>query len=315
MSGSAKMKSTMASRVRGTILILFLNWGVSLISCRQAEQSQAPRRIDFAEVVAQKQQEFLNKPIANDREGIYQIRSQFQDQLLEEFNQCPGCFAKKYTGAQRTYLFDAVTDCPTTLRVGTRFDGGKWICDPQSLSGSSIVYSFGVGDNITFDTDMAGMFGCDVYMFDPSPSVVANFSSFKSGQSCGKGHISYQPLGLGPVSSAEGRQWDLVIEGKRCDVQSLANIAGSLHHTHVDVLKIDIEGGEFAAVQQMLTSQTLLTLQVKQLLVEFHLWDDPSFMDFVRIVGALKMQGFLLFRKEFNPYAADKCAEFSFLRR
>jgi hypothetical protein len=309
------MTTTIESRVQRTILILLLAWDVSLVSCRKAEEAPAPRRIDFADVVAQKHQEFLNSPMANDRDAICQKRSQFQDQLLEEFNQCPDCFVKKYTGAQRTYLFDAVTDCPTTMRVGTRFDGGKWICDPQSLSESSIVYSFGVGDNISFDMDMAGMFGCDVHMFDPSPTVVANFSRFKSGQSCGKGHISYQPLGLGPVSRAEGRQWDLIIEGKRCEVRSLADIARSLHHTHVDILKIDIEGGEFASLQQMLSSQTLLSLQVKQLLVEFHLWDDPSFTNFVRIVGALKKQGFLLFRKEFNPYAADKCAEFSFLRR
>jgi len=315
MSGGAAMTTIMASRARGTILILLLSWGVSLVSCRKAEQAPAPRRVNFADIVAQKDREFLNIPMNLDRDSIYQERSRCQDRLLEEFDQCPDCFAGKYTGAQRTYLFDAVTDCPTTMRVGTRFDGGKWICDPQSLSASSIVYSFGVGDNISFDTDMAGMFGCDVYMFDPSPSVVANFNHFKSGKACGKGHISYQPLGLGPVSGAEGRQWDLVIEGKRCEVRSLADIARSLRHTHVDILKIDIEGGEFAALQQMLTSQILLSLQVKQLLVEFHLWDDAAFMDFVRIVGALKKQQFLLFRKEFNPYAADKCAEFSFLRR
>lgn len=235
--------------------------------------------------------------------------------MLEEFEKCPQCFVQKYSGAQRTYLFDAIIDCETTMRVGTLFDGGKWICDPQSLSGSSVVYSFGIGDNISFDMDMAGMFGCSVYMFDPSPSVVANFNRFQSGQSCGKGNISFLPLGLGPVSRDESRQWDLVIEGKRCEVRSLAEIAKSLNHTHVDILKMDIEGGEMAALQQMLASGILPSLQVRQLLVEFHLWDDASFIDFVRIIGALKRQGFLLFRKEFNPYAADRCAEFSFVRR
>ncbi len=307
------MTSTKASRVRTTILVLILGWAAGQVSCRKPEQA-APRRINFADVVAQKHREYLKSPINLDRDSIYLERSRSQDQLLEEFSQCPDCFARKYTGAQRTYLFDAVTDCQTTMRFGTRFDGGKWICDPQSIPASSVVYSFGVGDNISFDMDMAGMFGCDVYMFDPSPSVVDSFSHFPTGQACGKGHVSYQPIGLGPVSDAAGHQWDLIIEGKRCETRSLADIARSLHHTHVEILKIDIEGGEFASLQEMLTSQVLLALQVKQLVVEFHLWDDAAFMDFVRTVGALKKQGFLPFRKEFNPYAADKCAEYSFLR-
>ncbi len=309
------MALSVAARIMPAVQILLLAWAVNLASCKKAEKTPEPRQIDFAEVVAQKRQECLDSPLIQDKDAVYQKRSRAQDQLLEEFNQCPDCFLRKYTGAQRTYLFDAVVDCATTMRVGTRFDGGKWICDPQSLSKATVVYSFGVGDNISFDMDMAGMFGCDVHMFDPSPSVAANFDHFKSGESLGKGHLSYHPLGLGPVSTVAGRQWDLVIEGKRCEARSLADIAGALNHTHVDILKIDIEGGEFASLQQMLAARTLDSLQVKQLLVEFHLWDDSCFADFVRLVGTLKRQGFLIFRKEFNPYAADKCAEFSFLRR
>lgn len=309
------MTVSFSARVRGAVPILLLAWGITLASCRKAEQAPEPRRIDFAEIVAQRNHEFLDSPVIHDKDAVYRKRSLAQDQLLEEFDRCPECFVKKYVGAQRTYLFDAVTDCATTMRVGTRFDGGKWICDPQSLPESSVVYSFGIGDNISFDMDMAGLFGCDVHMFDPSPTVVAGFDRFRSGQSCGKGHLSYHPLGLGPVSTAAGRQWDLVIEGKRCEVRSLAEIAKSLNHTHVDVLKIDIEGGEFASLQQMLAARTLVSLQVEQLLVEFHLWDDTSFLDFVRTVGGLKKEGYLIFRKEFNPYAADKCAEFSFAKR
>jgi hypothetical protein len=309
------MKRVIDSKACGILLICFSFFSAGTISCGKTGGALAQRRIDFAEVIAQNHKAFLDSTPPATRNAIYEKRSRLQDQLLEEFDKCPRCFVTKYSGAQRTYLFDAITDCETTMRVGTLFDGGKWICDPQSLSDSSVVYSFGIGDNISFDMDMAGMFGCSVYMFDPSPSVVANFSRFQSGQSCGRGHISFLPLGLGPVSREEGRQWNLVIEGKRCEVRSLGEIATALHHTHVDILKMDIEGGEMAALQQVLASRILPSLRVRQLLVEFHLWDDASFVDFVRIVGALKKQGFLLFRKEFNPYAADQCAEFSFVRR
>lgn len=300
--------------VRGLALVLLTACSAGVVS-RKRETESAKLLINFSELIQQKNKEFLDNPVPPAKMGISDRRSQIQDQTLQEFDQCPQCFVNKIVGAQRTYLFDAITDCDATVRVGTLFDGGKWVCDPQYLPKRPIAYSFGVGDNISFDMDMAGVFGCDVYLFDPSPSVVTGFSNFKSGQPCGRGHIYFQPTGLGPVSSKGQDQWKLVIEGKTCPVKSLADIARSLSHNHVDILKIDIEGGEFAALLQMLSAQTLLSLQVKQLLVEFHLWDDESFANFVRIIGSLKKQGFLLFRKEFNPYAADKCAEYAFVKR
>ncbi len=309
------MMGTACRTRRIVVFMTFLACCASWVSCKKGTQPPAPVRVDFSDAVKRKNLEYLNSPTPSDRDSIYRARARLQKQLLEEFERCPDCFVRKYTGAQRTYLFDAITDCETTIRVGTRFDGGKWIADPQTLSGSSVVYSFGVGDNISFDMDMAGLFGCDVYMFDPSPSVVSGFRGFLPAQACGKGHLTYRPIGLGPVSKEASRQWDLIIEGKQCEARSLADIARSLHHTHVDVLKIDIEGGEFAALQQMIETRELLNLQVKQLLVEFHLWDDQRFAEFVRLLGSLYQQGFLIFRKEFNPYAADRCAEFSIVRR
>jgi FkbM family methyltransferase len=308
----------MARRNEPAILILM--WIVlaagagSTSSCGWGNAQTARRDIDFAQVIRQNQNAYAGLAKPATKQAIADFRSGQQDQLLQEFERCPQCFVRKFGGAQRTYLFDAITDCEGTMRVGTPFDGGKWICNSPVLPDSAVVYSFGIGDNISFDTDMAGLLGCRVYMFDPSPSVVSRFKSFRSGQACGKGTMYYQATGLGPVSALPGREWNLLIEGKPCKVESLANLARSLRHDRVDVIKIDIEGGEMAALQQILASRTLDALRVRQLLVEFHLWDDRSFEDFVRIVGALKKTGFLIFRKEFNPYAADKCAEFSFIR-
>jgi hypothetical protein len=308
----------MARRNEPAILILM--WLAPLIvagsmsSCGWSNAQTVQREIDFAQVIGQNQKAYAGVAKPATKQSIADFRSRQQDQLLQEFDRCPPCFIRKFTGAQRTYLFDAITDCEGTMRVGAPFDGGKWIRNSPVVPDSAVVYSFGIGDNISFDMDMAGLLGCRVYMFDPSPSVVSRFKTFRPGQACGRGVMFYQATGLGPVSAMPGREWDLIIEGKPCKVESLANLARSLRHNRVDVIKIDIEGGEMAALQQILASQTLDSLRVKQLLVEFHLWDDKSFEDFVRIVGALKKQGFLIFRKEFNPYAADKCAEFSFVR-
>jgi hypothetical protein len=271
--------------------------------------------VDFNKIVQQKDAEYKTNPLVNSKTGLFDRRIRIQNQILEEFNRCPDCIAQKIAGAQRTYLFDAVTDCETSIRVGSPFDGGKWICSPQSLPLHPIVYSFGIGEDITFDSDMAGLFGCDVFMFDPSPSVVRNFEHFNSGQPCGQGRLYFETLGLGPVSNKDADPYRLIIEGKTCPVRNLADIARAHGHTRIDVLKIDIEGGEFASLKQILATNSLGALQVNQLLVEFHLIDDQCFKDFILIIGLLQKQGYLLFRKEFNPYVADKCAEFAFVKK
>jgi hypothetical protein len=37
-------------------------------------------------------------------------------------------------------------------------------------------------------------------------------------------------------------------------------------------------------------------------------------MRFVRFVGDMKQHGYEIFRKEFNPYSGQRCAEFAFLK-
>lgn len=277
------------------------------------EQAAGPE-VDFDKIIRQKEVEYPAVPPDRTGASLNEQRARMQDRILEEFSRCPDCYVKKITGARRTYLFDAVVDCETAIRIGSPYDGGKWICSPQHLPPRPVVYSFGIGDDISFDAEMAGRFACDVFMFDPSPSVVRGFEHFESGRRCGPGRLFFKPVGLGPVSTSEADPWQLVIEGKKCPVQSLAAIAQSHNHSRIDILKIDIEGGEFAALKQMLASHTLESLGVRQLLVEFHLTDNERFADFIRIIGGLKTEGFLLFRKEFNPYAADKCAEFAFVK-
>jgi hypothetical protein len=219
---------------------------------------------------------------------------------------------QKYINYDRIYLFDAVIDAGNMVRVGTFGDGGKWVSDPQALNPGAVVYSFGLGEEISFDTEMAGLYGCEVHGFDPAPSVQKAFSSCPPKQPVGKGTFWYHALGLGPTSLESEKADDLVLEGCKCRVKRFIEIAAELGHAHVDILKIDIEGGEMAAMTEILSSGTLAKLSVKQLLVEFHLWDDDHFSAFANIIDQLRRQGYQIFRKEFNPWNA-RCAEFAFL--
>ncbi len=270
--------------------------------------------VPFSQYIASRHAEFaaaapLRSPLA-----IGKMRLEEQDRLLAQFTECPECLSH-VKGSHRGFMFDAVADCPCAARVGINDDGGKWVCNPHELPRAAVVYSFGAGGDISFDTGMAGLFGCDVYLFDPSPHVKARFPGPETSWQCGAGRISYAPLGIGPVSMEPGKEWELVIQGARCGAKSLAAIARSLGHARVDILKMDIEGGEFAVLAQALASGSIQTLGVRQILVEFHLWTGAQFAQFVALVRDLRKSGYLLFRKEFNPGDGQGvCAEYAFMK-
>jgi hypothetical protein len=246
------------------------------------------------------------------KQDVQNKRLEDQAKLLEAYEKDPAAFLERYSGTDRVFLFDAVIDAKNMIRVGTFADGGKWISDPQSLKAGALVYSFGAATEISFDAESAGLFGYDVHCFDPTPSVVLAFAKCRPGQPVGKGRFWYHAVGLGPVSLDPEKAGDLILENEKCQVKTFSQLAADLGHDHIDILKIDIEGGEMAALTEILSSGVLAKLSVKQLLVEFHLWDDEHWSSFVHIISLLRRQGYLIFRKEFNP-VDTRCAEFCFL--
>ena len=270
--------------------------------------------VRFSEVVKAEQAHYEALQPLRQATEVRAWRLADQQALLTEFKSDPAAFVKRYQGCSRTYLFDAVVNGGEVMRIGCRGDGGKWVSDPQALSPGAVVYSFGVCDDISFDTEMAGRFGCEVHMFDPAPGVNSNFGGFAQGSACGTGRLFYHDLGIGPTTGDAKTCWDLTLDGKKCEVKDLATIARTLGHDRVDSLKLDIEGGEFVALTPALTQGVFEALGIRQLLVEVHLWDDDQFMSLVRFVGDMKQHGYEIFRKEFNPYSGQRRAEYAFLK-
>jgi len=270
--------------------------------------------VNFSEVVKTEQARYAALPALRQAAEVRALRLADQAALLAEFKADPAAFVKRFQGCSRTYMFDAVVNGGEVMRIGCRGDGGKWVSDPQALPPGAVVYSFGVCDDISFDVEMAGRFGCEVHMFDPAPGVNSNFSGFAQGSACGTGRLFYHDLGIGPTSDDPKTCRDLTLDGKKCEVKDLATIARTLGHVRIDILKLDIEGGEFVALTPALSQGVFEALGIRQLLVEVHLWDDAQFMRFMRFVGDMKQHGYEIFRKEFNPYSGQRCAEFAFLK-
>ena len=51
---------------------------------------------------------------------------------------------------------------------------GDWAIWTDPLDTHSVVYSFGVGDNVAWDLEMIRQFGGTVHAFDPTPASIAS---------------------------------------------------------------------------------------------------------------------------------------------
>jgi len=144
----------------------------------------------------------------------------------------------------------------------------------EGLGPDSVIYSGGVGKDISFENDLVKRFNCKVVLFDPSPIGIAtmkrpennnpSFRFFPVG-------LAGQPgtLRLAPPFTPEGDSWFSynsqvgTIEVACIDLITLMQKNG---HRHVDLLKIDVEGAEYGIIDQIVDRG----IPVRQIVVEFH---------------------------------------------
>jgi len=160
------------------------------------------------------------------------------------------------------------------LFLGSSYGG--WTVCPEGLGRGDVVYSFGIGKDITFDLEMIRRFGVTVHAFDPTPESL----EWLRGQEL-PGEFVLHEFGLAahdgtalfhPPENPDHVSHSMVHRGRprapplEVPVRRLGTLMGLLGHTRIDLLKMDIEGAEYAALEDILRSG----IHASQLLVEFH---------------------------------------------
>lgn len=190
--------------------------------------------------------------------------------------------------------------CTRESAGGSRDD---WVFCPEGLTRDSVVYSFGVGRHIGFDLWLIRRFGLTVHAFDPTPVSIEWVRSQRL-----PAEFVFHPVGLGshdgtqrffvPRSSGSAhftsvaRRDESAEEAIEAPVRRLSSLIGELGHRHVDLLKMDIEGGEYAVLADICAGD----VPASQVLVEFH-HNFPT-VPMSRTVGAvrrLRARGFRVF--------------------
>ncbi|MGB9880939.1 MAG: FkbM family methyltransferase [Anaerolineae bacterium] len=184
-------------------------------------------------------------------------------------------------------------------------DTAGWWVAPELLKPGSIVYSCGVGEDISFDLSVIEKFGAEVYAFDPTPRSIEwvkslsflpsafHFFPYAIGGQDGEA-LFYPPVERCHVSHSLLRRAATADEAFRVEVRRLSTLMDMLGHRQLDVLKLDVEGAEYEVISDLLSS----SISVTQILVEFHVglaFQPLSIDDVNRSIRQLQAAGFKIF--------------------
>jgi FkbM family methyltransferase len=169
--------------------------------------------------------------------------------------------------------------CSNQIRLKKETLGAEnacWTIYNNDLNSESVVYSFGVGTDLSFDLTLIEKFRMTIHAFDPTPKSIqwvqqqntpTEFILHPYGLAAKSGKLDlYLPEKENYVSGSI--LIDMLTTHKKVsvDVHDLPCIMKMLGHQKIDILKMDIEGAEYDVIQNIVDNQ----LDIKQILIEFH---------------------------------------------
>lgn len=186
--------------------------------------------------------------------------------------------------------------------LGTRY-GGWSIPIECKLDNDSIIYSGGVGEDMSFDLKLADKYNCKIFLIDPTQRAITHYREVKEFYDSKINNFSgniqsdylYNIIDLNPnfnnyIYINKGlyrektrlrfyRQTNTnyvsqsLVENMfgndydEVEVDSIKNIMKEYNHNKIDLLKLDIEGSEIDVLNQMLDDEIYPTY----LCIEFDL--------------------------------------------
>jgi len=161
-----------------------------------------------------------------------------------------------------------------TKKFGSSYGG--WNIVTKNINSNSIVYSFGVGEDASFDLALINEFGLTVHAFDPTPKSIDwvktqnfpdRFVMHEYGLAAIDGEVLFNPpQNPKHVSHTLLDRPATNVKAIPVHVKKLRTIMDALEHSQIDILKMDIEGAEYEVINDIVESK----IRPKQLLVEFH---------------------------------------------
>ena len=208
---------------------------------------------------------------------------------------------KRFTKVLIRKDFFVKPDCQCSYkRIGSQYGGWDVVVD--QLNSNSIIYSFGVGEDASFDMGLIKEFGVTIHAFDPTPKSIewvksqdfpTTFIMHEYGIADFDGMIAFfppkNPNHVSHTILERDKTKDPSIE---VPVKRLRTIMKELGHDRIDLLKMDIEGAEYSVLKDMKSTG----VRPRQLLIEFHhRFPNVGIGETIKAIGMVKEMGYGLF--------------------
>ena len=193
---------------------------------------------------------------------------------------------------------------PNVLCEKERFGSGYggWDVVVSSLNPNSVVYSFGVGEDASFDMALIEKYNLIIHAFDPTPKSIEwvkrqkfheNFVMHSYGIAAFDGEVSFNP-----PSNPDHVSYTILdrpftkSKAISVPVRKISTIMQELGHASIDILKLDIEGAEYDVIKDLYASG----IRPEQILIEFHhRFPNVGIEKTKEAVGCIKSMGYQLF--------------------
>jgi len=172
----------------------------------------------------------------------------------------------------------------------------QWTIVTRDMRPDAVIYSGGVGGDISFEQELIRRFGVGIHIFDPSPAAKQTIAGARSE------HLHFQSIGLSRSGEAKfsvgggrgGTIWYKAGGSNSMPCTSLPFEMEKNGHHSIDLLKIDIEGFEYEVLESCLARN----IPIKQICVEFHhFYPEIPKSKTTAMIGELKSHGFDLIHK------------------
>ena len=183
-----------------------------------------------------------------------EMDSDEQDKKLDEV----GAYLRKYG----KLIMPVPEKTPQTIKHGhcelVEFSAGHALCGPPPPE-KCTFFSFGINDDPSFDITLAENWNCRGFAGDPTVTHPSRLHH----------KVSFHNVGASMLVSNEER---IVNKGGDEDwwVTSMPKLRSWLGVKHVDIIKLDCEGCEFAFARDILREDPQFLLHVDQVSIETH---------------------------------------------